>query len=149
MEFLLILLLGLAGVIVSANYLVEGASSIAKKYNVPDIVIGLTIVAIGTSLPELSTSIISIRKGNADLAVGNIVGSNIFNIFWILGLSSIINPIEIGENILPDIAVLILANIVMFIALFSLKRHSIERNEGIIMVMLFVAYMIFNVTRVV
>ncbi|MDQ6985308.1 MAG: hypothetical protein Q9M76_03310 [Candidatus Dojkabacteria bacterium] len=125
-----------------------GASNLATQFGLSEAVVGLTVVAIGTSLPELITSLVVARKGKADLAVGNIVGSNIFNIFWILGLSSVINPIQIETDLTIDFLILILASLLMYITLFAGKKHSVERYEGLILLSVFLTYMAFNVLRI-
>ena len=93
-------LIGLVGVVLGANWLVSGASDIARAFNVSDAVIGLTIVAIGTSLPELVTAIMAARKGHGDIAVGNVIGSNIFNILGILGITAIVTPLTVPAEML-------------------------------------------------
>lgn len=144
----ILIILGIAGLMIGGQLSVSGAEEIATSLGLSDAVIGLTVLAIGTSLPELITSIVAAKKEKADLAVGNIVGSNIFNIFWILGLSSVITPIQIETDLSIDFLVLVLASILMFLALFVGKKHSVERYEGIILLTVFIGYMIFNVVRV-
>ncbi len=113
---LLLFALGLVVVSFSASKMVDGASSLAKRMNIPDIVIGLTIVALGTSAPEMVISILSALEGKGDLAVGNVVGSNIFNILAILGISATIYPLTLQSNtIWKEIPLSLLAAIVVFV----------------------------------
>ncbi len=105
-----------------ADFLVTGASSIARRFNISDLAIGLTVVAVGTSLPELATSAVAAYRKNVDIAVGNVVGSNIFNIFFVLGISSIIHPLpfNIASNI--DLGMVILASLLLFV--FQVYRQK-------------------------
>jgi len=109
--------------------------------------IGLTIVAVGTSLPELATSAVAAYKKNPDIAVGNVVGSNIFNIFFILGVSSIIRPIpfEAGSNI--DVGVAIIASLLLFLCMFTGKKRMLDRWEGCIFLVLYASYICFLIVR--
>lgn len=124
---------------------VDGAVSIAQVLGMTERVIGLTVVAIGTSLPELVTSIVAARKGQNDIAVGNIVGSNIFNIFWILGLSAVINPVALQSSNLIDIGICIGATILLFLALFIGEKNKLERWQGVLFVMIYSAYITYLV----
>ena len=107
--------------------------------------IGLTIVAIGTSLPELATSAIAAYKKQSDIAIGNVVGSNIFNIFWILGASAIIRPLPFSNSSNGDIAMTIFASVILFIVMFIGKKRVIERWQGVFMVTLYAGYVVFLV----
>jgi len=119
------------------------ASKFAIDYGISERIIGLTIISFGTSLPELSTSIIAAFKKNVDISIGNIIGSNIFNTFLILGVSSTIRPIyiEAGSNL--DILVNILATLLVFIFVFTRKGRMIDRMEGAVMIGIYVVYMVF------
>lgn len=130
---------GLALIVAGGNAVVESAVSIATAFGVSQTVIGITIVAIGTSLPELVTSVTASLKKNTEIAVGNVVGSNIFNVFLILGISSIINPLKIDSSILLDMVF----NIVLsFILLgFSMSKSQINRKEGFLLLSLYIGYM--------
>ena len=141
------IILGLLMLIVGARWVVDGAVRIAYYFGVSQFFIGLTIVAIGTSLPELVTSVVAAYKRKADIAIGNIVGSNIFNIFLILGISSILNPIIITNPINLDIGVLALATLLFFIWMFVGKKHLLERWQGLIMFFSYIAYIIYLVYR--
>jgi len=136
---------GLLALVFGGNWIVEGAVKIAESFNISQSLIGLTIVAIGTSLPELATSAVAAYKKQADIAIGNIVGSNIFNIFWILGVSALIRPLPFSASSNPDIAMTILASAILFLIMFTGKRHTIERWEGILMIMTYIAYISFLV----
>jgi len=140
---LLLIILGLIGLAIGGKWIVDGAVSLALKLGVSQSLIGLTIVAVGTSLPELATSVVAALKKNPEIAVGNIVGSNIFNIFFVLGISSIIRPIpfQVKDNI--DISVVILSSLLLFISMFTGKKRLIDRWEGIAFVILYVGYILF------
>lgn len=144
-----ILILGwLVGLFLWGKMFVDGAVLIAQSFGVSEMVIGLTIVAIGTSLPELVTSIIAARKWHNDIAVWNIVWSNIFNIFWILGFSSTITPIRILDTIsFIDIVICFATSCFLFFALFVGKKHTLERWQWIIFVLLYVLYTWYLLVR--
>jgi cation:H+ antiporter len=132
-------LLGLAGLISGGYFFVEGAVTLAQKLGIPSLVIGLTIVAVGTSLPEFATSLIASLRGQADIAVGNIVGSNIFNILFILGIAGLIAPMTLEAKILQlDIPVMIA--MALLLPLFSWKYKQLGRLGGASMLALYVAY---------
>lgn len=131
---------GLAGLVIGGKWIVDSATVIASSMGLSDALIGLTIVAIGTSLPELTTSVVAALKKNADMAVGNVIGSNIFNIFWILGISSIINPLPFKPEMNLDLWVVIASSVLLFTWMFLGKRHILERWQGGAMVLLYVAY---------
>ncbi|MBR3133188.1 MAG: calcium/sodium antiporter [Clostridia bacterium] len=135
----LFIALGLAGIVLGSNFVVNGASGIAEKLGVSEKMIALTIVALGTSLPELVTSVTATRKGEYDLAIGNVVGSNIFNICVVLGIPvSILGGIPKVTFNLIDLAVLFVAVLLLF--LFSLQDRKINKKEGIIFLLIFVVY---------
>lgn len=148
---ILILLAGLALVVLGADWLVEGSSTIARKAGLSEFVIGLTIVGIGTSLPEFVVSMTGALKGSADIAIGNVVGSNIFNVLLILGITALLRPIEMTKaNVRVDIplnigvtALLIVFG--MHLTLFSIGREdTLTRMDGIIFLILFAAYMYWS-----
>ena len=135
---------GLAAIIFGSNITVEGASAVAKVFGVSDRVIGLTIVAFGTSLPELMTSVTAARKGNVDLAIGNIVGSNLFNILFILGITSVIIDlpyISSAANFLIDGFVALLAAVLLW--LLTVKNKRLGRAGGLIMLLMYSAYFVY------
>lgn len=138
-------IVGLIILLISSNMLVYGSSNIAKLMGVSDLVIGLTIVAIGTSLPELAATISSARKGETDLAVGNIVGSNLFNTLAVLPIPALIQPLDIPPGVLDrDIWVMLGATVVLLAFCFGLKRfrYKITRFEGFILLSGFIAYQV-------
>lgn len=142
----LLLIVGLALVVLGADFLVDGASSIAKKFGVSDFVIGLTIVGMGTSAPEMVVSFIGAIQGNGDIAIGNVIGSNIFNVFMILGATALILPMDITpmhrkKDIPLNIAItLIFIALGMSRTLFGIGDDVLGRLDGAILLMLFAAY---------
>lgn len=142
----LLLIVGLALVVLGADFLVDGASSIAKKFGVSDFVIGLTIVGMGTSAPEMVVSFIGALQGNGDIAIGNVVGSNIFNVFMILGATALILPMNITpmnrkKDIPLNIAItLIFIALGMSRTLFGIGDDVLGRMDGAILLVLFAAY---------
>ena len=131
-------IVGLAVILVSSDYAVDAAVALAKIFNISDRVIGLTIVALGTSLPELVTSVTAALRGNADLAVGNVVGSCIFNLLFVLGTSALILPIPCAPNFLSDAYVAVGATVLLL--LFGFTQMKITRWEGVLLVACYVAY---------
>ena len=129
---------GLVAVIFGGNLVVDNASQIAVSFGVSQNFIGLTIVAIGTSLPELVTSIVATRKGDSGLALGNAIGSNIFNILFILGMSATISPLHILSESVIDCAILLVSGILLFV--FAYTRKSMNRTEGAICVLSYIGY---------
>ena len=145
---ILLLLAGLALVLIGAEALIDGATGLARRWGVSEFVIGLTVVALGTSAPEMVVSFISAFEHNADMAVGNIIGSNIFNTALILGLSAIIAPVAITRgNLRRDIPVNILITVLLIVcglkrSLFGIGMNGLSRWEGIVFLALFIWYMI-------
>lgn len=140
-------LVGLFGLMLGSKLLVDNATVIAKGFGVSDAFIGLTLVAVGTSLPELVTSVVASMKGKVELAVGNVVGSNIFNIFFILGVTSLVKTIPLNGQNLQDILVLFAATLLLFVSLFVLKKHTLGKIEGIIMLASYFIYVSYLVVR--
>lgn len=137
---------GLAGLIVGGKFIVDNATILAQAAGLSELFIGLTIAAIGTSLPELATSAIATYRGHQDLAVGNVVGSNIFNILWILGVTPIITPFTVAPSVNIDIAVAGIAAILLFGFMLRggpLHRHSLRRYEGIFFILIYVSYITY------
>lgn len=147
---LLLFALGLSIVTFGANWLVDGASSIARQFHVPDIVIGLTIVAFGTSAPEMVVSVISALNGKSDVAIGNVIGSNILNILLILGVSAVIHPLAIKRNtVWKEIPLSLLAAIVAFVMANDLffegsSANVLTRGDGIILLCFFAIYIYYT-----
>lgn len=129
------------------TWTVDSAVQIAEVFGLSDFLISTTIIAIGTSLPELVTSVAAARKKNVDLAVGNIIGSNIFNIFWVLGLTSVIRPIPIPSGANMDLMVGTLATVLLFLFMFIGKRHTLQRRQSALFVLLYVIYIVIVVVR--
>lgn len=138
---ILFILIGLAGLIIGSDLFVDSASNIARSLGVSDAVIGLTIVAGGTSLPELATSVVSARKGNSGIAIGNVLGSNVFNILFILGITGLIQPMAITGITMVDLSVMVLSMCLLW--LFSFTRYRIERWEGAVLTAAFIGYMVW------
>lgn len=132
------IIVGLVCLIGGSNLFVEGATIVATKLGVSEAVIGLTIVAGGTSLPELATSVVSARKGNSGIAIGNALGSNVFNILAILGLTGVITPMTLKGITLIDLSMLVIS--VILVWLFSFTTYKIERWEGAVLSVVFIAY---------
>lgn len=147
------LILGLLLILAGANWLTDGASAIAKKWGVSDLIIGLTVVAFGTSTPELSIGIISALKGSAPLAIGNVVGSNIFNIFVIIGLVALIHPIKIDRSILNTQIPLVILSSVALLAIGCGRwlgvagPSEIIRPEGILLFLFFIIFMRYTFSQ--
>jgi len=146
-KIIIYILGGFIALYFGGKWVVDGAIVLAKLFGMSEYFISLTIVAIGTSLPELVTSITAGLKGDMDMAIGNVIGSNIFNIFWILGISSIITPIKIPTFAIFDLAVLLGATILLFVFMFLGKKHELERWQGVIFVLFYVAYIIYLIIR--
>jgi cation:H+ antiporter len=136
----LMIVFGLAGLGFGGQWIVNGAVFLATRFGMSESLVGLTIVAVGTSLPELATSAVAAYKKNAEIAVGNVVGSNIFNIFFVLGISSTIKPLpfEAANNL--DIGVVIIASLLLFLTMFTGKKQSLDRWEGFLFLTLYAIY---------
>ena len=139
------IVLGMAGIIIGADFVVDSASYIAMAFGMSETLVGLTIVAMGTSLPELVTSLTALKKDENQLIIGNVVGSNIFNILFVLGASSAISPIIINPNMLTDIMLMLGVTILFYI--FGKTQDKYDKREGAILVGLFIAYMAFAILR--
>jgi len=140
-------LAGILALFFGGKLLVDNAVILAKLAGLSEALIGFTIVAIGTSLPELVTSVIAAMKKQDDLAVGNIVGSNIFNVLWILGLTSTIIPIPFNPTMNLDLMVNIGATLLLFLFMFVHSRHRINRWQGIIFLLLYIGYLTLAIIR--
>ena len=141
----LLIVIGIALIVAGGKAVVYGAKSIALAAGMTETLVGLTIVALGTSLPELVTSIVAARKGETGMAVGNVVGSNIFNILLILGISSAIHPIAVNAASVWDMYILAAIGILTYV--FGLSKKEIRRPEGAVMVLLYFAAMAFAIVR--
>ena len=137
--------LGIAGIVVGGDLVVDSASDIAAAFGLSQTIIGLTILAVGTSLPELVTSLVATRKGENDLAMGNVIGSNIFNILGVLGLSAAVSPVKVSGFSVIDLSLFI--GFCLIIYLVTYFRNKIERLPGILMVLTYHGYMTYAVMR--
>jgi cation:H+ antiporter len=144
---LLLVIFGLGCLTLGGKWIVDGGVHLALTAGMSQSMIGLTIVAVGTSLPELATSAVAAKKRNVEIAVGNVVGSNIFNIFFVLGISSIIKPLPFQPRNNIDIVVVILSSVLLFGYMFTGKRRTLDRWEGGILVVLYAVYVTFLVVR--
>lgn len=134
------IIVGLACLIGGSNFFVEGATKVAEHIGVSEAVIGLTIVAGGTSLPELATSVVSARKGNSGIAIGNVLGSNVFNILAILGVTGVITPMHLQGITMLDLSMMVVSTLLVW--LFSFTKYKIARWEGIVLTIVFIGYMV-------
>ncbi|MBB5219793.1 cation:H+ antiporter [Treponema rectale] len=142
---ILLIIIGVAMIIAGGQAVVNSARIIARTFGMTETLIGLTVVAIGTSLPELVTSIVAARKGEVDLAVGNVVGSNIFNLLFILGVSSTIHPVKVNAASVYDFGIMIIISILAWV--FSITNKSVRRAEGIFMILTYAAITVFAILR--
>lgn len=137
-KIVLLILVGLACLVLGSNVFVDGATKVATALGISDAVIGLTVVAMGTSMPELATSVVAARKGNSGIAIGNVLGSNVFNILLVIGLTGVISPMHIQGITWIDLSMLILSMVLLL--LFSYTKYTIARWEGAVLTTLFVGY---------
>ncbi len=138
-------IVGITGIVIGGDMVVNSASAIALTFGWSETFIGLTIVALGTSLPELVTSAVAARKGESDLSLGNAIGSNIFNILLVLGASATVHPIAIGIFSIYDTIFLIVSSIIVY--LFAVHKKSLDRKEGLMMLPLYMFFFIYIVLR--
>lgn len=143
----LMIILGFTGLFVGAKFVVDGAVALATELGASQSLIALTIVAAGTSLPELATSAVAAYRKNSDIAVGNILGSNIFNTFFILGVSALIRPIPLQSKSNIDIGVSVFASLALFVVMFSGKKGVLDRWEGLLFVALYIVYVGFLIVQ--
>jgi len=142
---ILFTILGCGLIIVGGHLVVESATELAIAIGITERIIGLTVVAIGTSLPELVTSLVAFKKGENEFALGNIIGSNIFNIMFVLGVAGLISPLEFESALIVDTAFLILGSLITLAFIYTRKR--LARREGLIMALIYLAYMIFIIMQ--
>lgn len=138
---LLMILVGLVCIVLGSDFVVDGATEIAEMIGISERIIGLTIVAFGTSLPELVTSIAAARRGNADIAIGNIVGSNVFNILFVAGTSALISPVVFESKFVLDTAVATATAVLLLVCVCN-KEGKLKRSGGIIMLLAYAAYFV-------
>ncbi|MBQ6764080.1 MAG: calcium/sodium antiporter [Paludibacteraceae bacterium] len=145
---LIYIVLGLAGLIVGGEMIVRGSVRVATELGVPDAIIGLTIVALGTSLPELATSVVAATKHNCDLALGNIVGSVSFNVFFILGTSALLRPLPAYEGIILDGIMATLGAVLVWLGVISNRQHQLKRWHGALLLTVYAAYLTYRLINV-
>ncbi len=146
-RIILKLAIGLIGIYFGGKWVVDGAVFIAGQFGLSEFLISATIIAIGTSLPELVVSIMAVMKKNVDLAVGNIIGSNIFNVLWVLGIVPFVAPLQIPEFIGFDIGIMFLATLLLFIFMFVGKKHGLSKKEGAAFVLFYILYIAYIIIR--
>jgi len=139
--------IGLIGLFIGGKWLVDGAVFMASKLGVSQSLIGLTIVAVGTSLPELAASVVAALKQKSDIAVGNIVGSNIFNIFWVLAVSAVVRPLKFSTSLNFDIIILIAASMLLFMFMFIGRKRTLEKWQGFSFIVFYIIYIVYLVYR--
>lgn len=138
-KILLFIVIGLAGLVFGGNLFVDGASEIALAMGVSETIVGLTLVAAGTSLPELATSMVAARKGSSAIAIGNVIGSNIFNIFFVMGICAVVSPMKVGNISYFDLGMMLVSMLILW--LFSFTKRTVERWEGVTMVFVYIVYL--------
>ena len=138
-------LIGIVGIVLGGDWVVDAASAIALTFGMSQSMVGLTIVAIGTSLPELVTSVVAARKGESDIALGNVIGSSIFNVFFVLGISSTIHEITINTSVFFDMFLMLITSLIAYG--FAVSKRKINKVEGVILILLYVAYMAFVIWK--
>lgn len=134
---------GIAGLVIGGKMVVDHAVEIARTMAISEKMIGLTILAAGTSLPELATSVVAAYRGKADIAIGNVIGSNIFNISLILGINGLLKNIEYNTAFNTDMIFLIAGSFMLFVFMFTMKRRKLDRWESILYLLAFISYLIF------
>lgn len=140
-----LLIIGLGCLVLGSNVFVDNASAIAKSLGMSEALIGLTIVSCGTSLPELATSVVAARRGNSGIAIGNVLGSNAFNILMTLGVTGLITPMRLSGITSVDLSVMVISMVLLW--LFSFTKHRIERWEGGLLLAVFIGYMTYLVMQ--
>lgn len=134
---------GLAGLIFGGELFLDNATALARRMGVSDSLIAITLVAGGTSFPELASSVVSLVKGKSDMALGNVIGSNIANILLILGLSASIHPLTMGGITVVDLLVVLLSSVLLFLAAFTFRRRAVDRWEGVLFLAIYAAYIAY------
>lgn len=138
-------IIGIVGIVFGGDIVVKSATTIATSFGMSENLVGLTIVAVGTSLPEFVTSVVAVKKGENEIAIGNVIGSNIFNILLILGLAAVINPITMSTLALMDAIFMTIITVLLY--LFMKKDNSLVKKQGIVLIVIYIAYMIFTIIR--
>jgi len=142
-----IAIVSLVALIFGGNMFLDSAKSLAKAWGISDAVIAITIVAVGTSLPELVTAVIAASKKNPQLALGNVIGSNLFNLMFILGAASAVKPMTFVNINFVDYGVMLLAAVMLFMVVLTFKKDKMDRVEGVIFFLCYVAYTIYLLLR--
>ena len=148
MKSIVLILIGLAGLVIGGELIVKSAVNIAMRLGVSEAIIGLTVVALGTSLPELATSVIAAYKHNADIAVGNVFGSNIFNVFFVLGTSALINPLPAYEGIEVDACMAALGGVITWLVIKANHDRKVTRWGGILLLVVYSGYLTYRLMSV-
>ncbi|WP_334308150.1 calcium/sodium antiporter [Acetoanaerobium noterae] len=138
-------LLGLIGIVFGGDIVVKSATNIALQLGMSQTLVGLTIVAVGTSLPELVTSVTAARKGESDIAIGNIIGSGLFNIFFVLGVSATIHPIAVSSKLIFDFIILAIVTVISHV--FAYSKKEVDKKEGFALTAMYIAYMVYIIIR--
>lgn len=142
---LVYLAVGLVGIIFGGDMAVDAASEIAVAWGMSEAMVGLTIIAVGTSLPELMTSVVAAKKGESDIALGNVIGSNVFNVFFILGASAVISPVSVSPSVAFDGIILLCITFIAF--LFAISDRRFSKGEGIVLMVMYTLYLAFVIWR--
>ena len=145
---ILLIMVGLVGLVVGGELIVKSAVNIAMRLGVSEAVIGLTVVALGTSLPELATSVIAAFKHNADIALGNVIGSNIFNVFFVLSTSAVIRPLPAYEGIELDALMVTTGSIIVWLAIKTNKERKIQRWAGALLLIIYALYLTYRLVKI-
>ena len=140
---ILYVLIGLVGLSVGGDWIVKGATHLSRSFGLSEAVIGITIVGVGTSLPEVAASAVAAYRDKADIAVANALGSNLFNILWVLGISAFILPIPFDSSLNLDMAIMVFVLLLLYSVLFIGKRHQLSRAKGLVFLLFYVTYIIF------
>lgn len=147
-KYILMILIGIGCLTCGGQIVVKSATALALNLGISDAIIGLTIVALGTSLPELATSCVAAYKKDPDIALGNIIGSNIFNILMVIGLSSVILPLPVYDGVIVDGVMDIVAAALVYLFVMTNKQHEIKRLHGILLVLIYAGYLAFRITSI-
>ena len=146
-QTILLIVIGVMGLFVGGKLVVDNSVQIAKLLNVSEKLIGLTIVALGTSLPELVTSVVAVKKGRFDMAIGNVIGSNIFNLSLVLGVTSIISPVHYQMQLNFDFSILLAVTILLFVTMVVGKKHRISKIEAFSFIMIYIIFIGYLIIR--
>jgi cation:H+ antiporter len=144
---ILYIILGILGLFLGGEIVVKYAVKIARMMHVSEKLIALTIIAFGTSLPEFVTSVIAVTRKRYDLAIGNVIGSNIFNMFMVLGVTALINPLEYNLALNSDMYLMIVITLIFFITMFTGKKRRLDRFEALLFILMYIAYLVFIIKR--